>query len=183
MYPADEMYYDAEENFICMADEASAGSTGDTTAGVPLQQRLEQLGITGLERQRAVLELLQQQGDDEEYDSSEESSESSEEDQDLGWDWSSGGVPGSRPEDYDHPSKIPKFMSKVDWYKTNSARVLHSKTSVTVLQAVVFLMAWKFDFGVTDAAFNVLLAMLAELFLPEVGACCCPALATTVCPP
>lgn len=80
----------------------------------------------------------------------------------------------SRAEHYAHPSQVPRFVSKTEWYKADAALPIYTAgecpdCSVTVMKAVVFLMGWKFDYGIPDAALNVLLAMLLEKFLPRVS--------------
>jgi hypothetical protein len=170
-YHADEVFFDAEEEFREMRSGAAESQLQQEQDQVQQDQLLAQIGVSSPQQLQAILLALQQT---EEEQLNEEDLLDSEDEEEWAWNWGNGGVPGSRPEDYSHPSQIPKFMSKAEWFKAHAARPLYTAPDcpVTVMKAVVFLMGWKFDFGVTDAAFNVLLAMLSEQFLPKVSGLC-----------
>ena len=172
---AEEVFFDAEEDFI----DLQSGATGvGQQQQQQRQQQLQQqaqllagLGVSTPQQLQAMLQAMQQVEEDQLH---EQDLQDSGDEEEWAWNWDDGGVPGSRPQDYAHPSEIPKFMSKTEWYKANAARPLYKAQEyedcpATVMKAVVFLMSWKFDFGVTDAAFNQLLAMLSEQFLPKVS--------------
>jgi hypothetical protein len=84
------------------------------------------------------------------------------------WRWTGRGQQGVPLDQYEHPSQIPKFTSKADWYNANSERLLYNEAGLTILESVFYLMAWKADYAVTDAAFGSMLGMLSQLFLPKV---------------
>jgi hypothetical protein len=91
-----------------------------------------------------------------------------------GVEWGMGGQRSRLgPEQYAHPDQIPRFTSKTEWYQAHSNRPLYTGAQLTTLQAVYMLMAWKANYAVTDKAFDALLGMMNQLFLPKVSADFC----------
>ena len=194
MPAAEEEFYDAQEE---EEDQRRAETVARLSSAV--QNRLQvQMSEDQLQAVRALLQRQQQLADefssdgdegDEGLSSGEEVSEDEglcvEEQQGRGetgsdtseeqaagefeWQWAGGGQQEVPPHQYDHPDKIPKFSSKTDWYKANSERKLYEGAALTILQSVYYLMAWKADYAVTDKAFEAMLGLLCQIFLPKVG--------------
>jgi len=186
---------DAEEDAEEEQDEIRAETVARLSSAV--QERLRvQMSEDQLQAVRALLERQQQLADgcssdgdegDEGLSSGEEVSEDEglcmEQQQGRGqtdsdtsevqaagefeWQWAGGDQQEVPLHQYDHPDKIPK-LSKTDWYKANSERKLYEGAALTILQSVYYLMAWKADYAVTDKAFEAMLGMLCQLFLPKV---------------
>jgi hypothetical protein len=192
-----EVFYDALEEYQTSDVYTSEAADhhqqqreppGAGSAAGSLRERLQQLNMSE-EQQRAIGCLLEQlhagaeedtesdSGEDEQqqdddgavYEGDEQQQGDAGDVQGEGWCYVENPEFAVPPEEYEHPSKIPKFMSKTAWYKANGDRPIYPEAALTIMQAVVMLMAWKADYAVTDAAFNAMLGMLSEVFLPKVS--------------